>query len=126
MKKKLLLFVLIFLTFGRFAMASSRPTPGTDEEILFERVRGNIRTLASHYNSSNKEKKEAARIAKNFIKTVLNNKKYNSYVPLAFDDVYMEDMKNLEEAKAGGDVKKISLMHRGVEDLKFVRKKLGL
>ena len=125
MKKKLLLITLMFLTLGKFAMASSRlPDGSIPDERLMRKLRSAVRLLASYYGTDKDMEGQAD--SRRFITKVMNNRKYNSYVPLAFNDVYVEDMEDWENAKASRDPKKIEAMYRGIEDLKAVRRQFGL
>ena len=97
MKKKLLLITLMFLTLGKFAMASSRlPDGSIPDERLMRKLRSAVRLLASYYGTDKDMEGQAD--SRRFITKVMNNRKYNSYVPLAFNDVYVEDMEDWENA----------------------------
>ena len=125
MKKKLLLIAVMFLTLGGFAMASSRPAPGTKEEMLLEKVRGNIRTLDAYYGTGKKIEEQS--LSRNFINKVLNNKRYSSYVSMAFDDVMSERIDSYNRAVASKkDISCIRAMQKGIDNLKFVRAEFGL
>ena len=125
MKKKLLLVVLMFLTLRGFAMASSRPAPGTKEEMLLEKVRGNIRNLDAYYGTGKNNNGQA--LSRSFINKVLNNRKYSSYVSLAFDDVLKERIDDYNEALSSRSPRAhIEAMQRGVDNLKLIRKEFGL
>ena len=125
MRKKLLLILLMLLTMGNFAMASSRPAPGTKEEQLLEKVRGNIRNLDAYYGTG--KNIDGQNLSRNFIKKVLNNKLYSSYVSLAFDDVMDERLESYNNAlKYKRDQSHVNAMQMGIDNLKLIRREFGL
>ena len=125
MKKKLLLAISIFLTLGGFAMASSRPAPGTKEEMLLEKIRGNIRNLDAYYGTGKNDDGQA--LSRSFINKVLNNRRYSSYVSLAFDDVMRESVNDYNEAVSSKSSRThIEAMQRGIDNLKLIRREFGL
>ena len=70
MKKKLLLFLFIFLTFGKLSMASSRlPNGAIPNERLMGNLRGAIRFLNAYFGTN--EKIEDQNDARRFINGIL-------------------------------------------------------
>ena len=125
MKKKLLLFLFIFLTFGKLSMASSRlPNGAIPDERLMERIRTAIRVLNAYFGTN--EEMEDQNDARRFINRVLGSEKFSSYVPLAFDDTDRERLDSYNRALSSGDQVKIRAMKKGVEDNKKIRRQFGL
>ena len=136
MKKKLLLFLFIFLTFGKLSMASSRlPNGAIPDERLMERIRTAIRVLNAYFGTN--EEMEDQNDARRFINRVLGSEKFSSYVPLAFDDTDREsllafddtDRESLDSynrALSSGDQVRIRAMKKGIEYNKIIRRQFGL
>ena len=125
MKKKLLLFLFIFLTFGKLSMASSSlPNGAMLNERLMGNLRGAIRVLNAYFGTN--EKPELQAKARNLINNVLADSRFSSYVPLAFDDTDRERLDSYNKAISSGDQFKIRVMKKGVEDNKKIRRQFGL
>ena len=125
MKKKLLLFLFIFLTFGKLSMASSRlPNGAIPDERLMERIRTAIRVLNAYFGTN--EEMEDQNDARRFINRVLGSEKFSSYVPLAFDDTDRESLDSYNRALSSGDQVRIRAMKKGIEYNKIIRRQFGL
>lgn len=125
MKKKLLLFLFIFLTFGKLSMASSRlPNGAIPNERLMNNLSGAIRVLNAYFGTN--EEPELQGKARNLINNVLADSRFSSYVPLAFDDTDRERLDSYNRALSSGDQVKIRAMKKGVEDNKKIRRQFGL
>ena len=125
MKKKLLLFLFIFLTFGKLSMASSRlPNGAIPNERLMNNLRGAIRVLNAYFGT-NKEQ-DLQNEARDLITKVLRNEKFHDHAILAFDDTDRERLDSYNKAISSGDQFKIRVMKKGVEDNKKIRRQFGL
>lgn len=125
MKKKFLLFLFIFLTFGKLSMASSRlPNGAIPDERLMERIRTAIRVLNAYFGTN--EEMEDQNDARRFINRVLGSEKFSSYVPLAFDDTDRESLDSYNRALSSGDQVRIRAMKKGIEYNKKIRRQFGL
>ena len=125
MKKKFLLFLFIFLTFGKLSMASSRlPNGAIPDERLMERIRTAIRVLNAYFGTN--EEMEDQNDARRFINRVLGSEKFSSYVPLAFDDTDRESLDSYNEALSSGDQVRIRAMKKSKEANKIIRRQFGL
>ena len=112
MKKKLLLFLFIFLTFGKLSMASSRlPNGAIPNERLMNNLRGAIRFLNDYFGVN--KKIEDQNRAREFINRILTDSRLSSYVPLAFDDTDRERLDSCNRALSSGDQVKIRAMKKG-------------
>lgn len=125
MKKKFLLFLFIFLTFGKLSMASSRlPNGAIPDERLMERIRTAIRVLNAYFGTN--EEMEDQNDARRFINRVLGSEKFSSYVPLAFDDTDRESLDSYNRALSSGDQVRIRAMKKSKEANKIIRRQFGL
>ena len=125
MKKKLLLFLFIFLTFGKLSMASSRlPNGAIPNERLMNNLRGAIRVLNAYFGT-NKEPELQGK-ARNLINNVLADSRFSLYVPLAFDDTDRESLDSYNKALSTRDPIRIEAMKESKEVNKILRKQFGL
>ena len=125
MKKKFLLFLFIFLTFGKLSMASSRlPNGAIPNERLMGNLRGAIRVLNAYFGTN--EEPELQGKARNLINNVLADSRFSSYVPLAFDDTDRERLDSYNRALSSGDQVRIRAMKKSKEANKIIRRQFGL
>ena len=125
MKKKLLLFLFIFLTFGKLSMASSSlPNGAMPNERLMGNLRGAIRFLNAYFGTN--EKIEDQNDARRFINGILGDPRFSSYVPLAFDDTDREDIEAYNRALSSGDHIRIKAIENSKKANKILRKQFGL
>ena len=125
MKKKLLLFLFIFLTFGKLSMASSRlPNGAIPNERLMGNLRGAIRFLNAYFGTN--EKIEDQNDARRFINGILGDPRFSSYVPLAFDDTDRERIDSYNKALSSGDKIRIRAMEEAINTHKIIRRQFGL
>ena len=125
MKKKLLLFLFIFLTFGKLSMASSRlPNGAIPNERLMNNLRGAIRVLNAYFGT-NKEQ-DLQNEARDLITKVLRNEKFHDHAILAFDDTDRERLDSYNKALSTRDPIRIEAMKESKEVNKILRKQFGL
>ena len=125
MKKKLLLFLFIFLTFGKLSMASSRlPNGAIPNERLMNNLRGAIRVLNAYFGTN--EEQDLQNEARDLITKVLRNEKFHDHAILAFDDTDRESLDSYNRALSSGDQVRIRAMKKGIEYNKIIRRQFGL
>ena len=125
MKKKLLLFLFIFLTFEKLSMASSRlPNGAIPNERLMNNLRGAIRVLNAYFGTN--EEQDLQNEARDLITKVLRNEKFHDHAILAFDDTDRERLDSYNRALSSGDQVRIRAMKKSKEANKIIRRQFGL
>ena len=125
MKKKLLLFLFIFLTFGKPSMASSRlPNGAIPNKDVMAILRWNIREITRCIALKLKDGLEER--ARMLISRALGEERLRDRTILAFQNIEEDTVRHYREALSRGNKEEIQITRNIMQRHKNIKEQFGL